>query len=91
MNWNKLKQFCNSLPESELTKNVILWREDEVMTKINTEVLTEDHYIDIEGDMEGCAPLSEIESMIANNEYLNGIEDFKKVYDKGTPIMWEEL
>jgi len=93
MNWNELKQFCNSLPERELTKNVILWREDESITKINAEVLTEDHYIDREGDMEGCAPESEINYMIRMNEdeYPNGLEDFKKVYDKGTPILWEEI
>jgi hypothetical protein len=93
MNWNELKEFCNSLPESELSKNVILWREDAAITNINAIVLTEDHYIDNEGDMEGCAPLSDIEYSYLSDEenYPNGLEDFKKVYDKGTPILWEEI
>jgi hypothetical protein len=31
--------------------------------------------------------------MIENNEdaYPNGMEDFKKVYEKGTPILWEKF
>ena len=32
MTWKELKEFANSLPENELDKKVILWREDEAIT-----------------------------------------------------------
>ena len=48
MNWKQLKDFCNSLPESELEKNVMLWREDEAITEITAEQLQENQVVLIE-------------------------------------------
>ena len=42
MNWKELKKFCNSLPEKELGKTVILWREDEAISQIVVEQINED-------------------------------------------------
>jgi hypothetical protein len=93
MNWKQLKDFCNSLPESELEKNVILWREDEAITKIEAESLKEDHYIDIENSENGCFPEYQMKSFISEDEeaYPNGEKDFKKCYDKGHPILLEDF
>lgn len=84
MTWNQLKDFCNSLLESELEKKVILWREDpeDVVTEIEAEQLDQDHYIDIENPEDGCFPVSECKD-------LDPEIKIKKVYQKGNPILSE--
>lgn len=91
MNWKKLKDFCNSLPESELEKNVIMWREDEAVTNITAEQLEEDYYLSNEDKESGCFPQKEAESQIKQNpeEHPDGLEHFTKVYDKGHPVLME--
>lgn len=91
MNWKKLKDFCNSLPESELEKNVILWQECEAITNIEAEQLDEDHYVNIDDSENGCFPELEMRSQInmCPNDFPDGVEHFKKVYDKGHPILSE--
>lgn len=91
MNWKQLKDFCNSLSESELEKNVMLWREDEAITDINAEQLEEDYVVLIEEQEDGCFGVSTAESLIkeAPSEYPEKMEHFKKVYDKGFPILHE--
>lgn len=80
MKWIKLKDFCNSLNDEQLQKKVIVWREDEAISRINAELLPEDQYI---GDgEEGCYPESEVSEPI---------ETLKKVYSKGDPILWEKF
>lgn len=81
MNWRELKDFCNSLNEEQLEKQVIIWREDEAIANISPMVLEEDYYMDPEED-EGCYPESEASSPI---------ESLKKVYEKGDPILTEEF
>lgn len=82
MNWRELKEFCISLDEKQLKKKVILWRENEAVNNVNTEILPEDMYIDPEVDEEGCYPESDA---------LEPIENLKKVYDMGDPILWEKF
>lgn len=79
-NWQQLKDFCNSLDENQLNEPVILWRESEAINNITAFQLDEDHYI-AEGD-EGCYPLSDA---------TEPEEDLKKVYDKGTPLLFENF
>lgn len=90
MTWKELKDFANSLPESELEAKVILWREDETITEIEAEQLTENHYVSDHHD-EGCIPESEALADLELNpeDYPNGFDDFTKVYQKGTPILHE--
>jgi len=92
MTWKQLIDFGNSLPESEWPKNVILWREAEAISDISAEQLTENHYISDNHD-EGCIPETEALSAIKNDpeDFPNGISDFTKVYDKGTPILHENF
>lgn len=82
MTYQELKDFCNNLPEAELNKKVILWRENDAITNIMAEQLTEDHYIDVDNTEDGCFPESELKSFYHDMET-------KKVYDKGTPILHE--
>ena len=91
MNWKQLKDFCNNLPESELEKNVILWRESEAITDIDAGQLAEDQYINIEDSGNGCFPELEMKSQInmSPTDFPNGVEHFSKVYDKGHPILHE--
>lgn len=93
MTWKELKDFCNSLPESELEKNVVLWREEEAITDISASELEEDNYVEIDEEENGCFGLSEAEYQIKHNadEFPNGLEHFKKVYDKGHPILHENF
>ncbi len=90
MTWNELKDFCNSLPESFLEKNVIMWREEECISDISARQLEQDHYIE-SGVDEGCYPEHEaIEKVNASpEEYPNGLSDLRKCYDKGHPILEE--
>lgn len=82
MNWKELKDFCNNLSESELEKNVILWRECEAITDIEAEQLDEDHYIKRDSPEDGCFPVSECKDLDKGTK-------IKKVYDKGHPILHE--
>lgn len=95
MNWKELKDFCNSLPESELEKNVVMWREDaeDVIADISAEQLSEDHYLDPENKEDGCFPESQALSMIkmSPEDYPFGIEYFNKVYDAGHAILSENF
>jgi hypothetical protein len=92
MTWKQLKDFCNNLPESELEKNVILWRECDVIIDISAEQLDQDHYVNESGD-DGCFPLFEAESQIKfqPDEFPKGLDGFVKVYDKGHPILNENF
>lgn len=92
MNWNQLKDFCNSLDEEQLKHNVILWREDEAITDIDAITLEEDHYINPEAS-EGCFPESEANYLIKTDpeSYPDGIDFFTKVYDKGHPVLHENF
>jgi hypothetical protein len=78
MKWKDLKQFCDSLGEDQLEKNVILWREDDAINRIGTCLLEEDHYIG-KGE-EGCYPESEASKPLRK---------LKKVYSKGDAILYE--
>ncbi|GGH78057.1 hypothetical protein [Phaeocystidibacter marisrubri] len=91
MNWKELKAFCNELPEAELEKKVIIWREDEAISQLEVMRLDEDYFIDPEEPEYGCFRDSELEDMIDEEFHPNGREDFKKVYDKGTPMISEKL
>lgn len=84
MTYQELKDFCNNLPESELNKNVILWREnaEDVITEIQAEQLEEDYYIKLDNPEEGCFPVSECKE-------LNPKRKIKLVYKKGHPILSE--
>ena len=80
MKWSQLKEFCNSLTEDQLEKNVILWREDEAIGDIDAFPLEEDHYTDEDNDR--CYPESEAEGPV---------ENLQKAYSKGDPILWENF
>lgn len=84
MNFRQLKDFCNSLPEEELEKNVILWREDseDVITEIEAEQLDEDYYIDVDNHEDGCFPASHCKELEPETK-------IKRVYKKGHPILTE--
>lgn len=84
MNWKHLKDFCNSLPESELEKNVMLWRESEAITDITAEQLSEDHYIQRDNPEDGCFPGSEC-------KHLDPDTKIKRVYKKGHPVLHENF
>ncbi|AWW32158.1 hypothetical protein DN752_19555 [Echinicola strongylocentroti] len=90
MNWKEMKEFCEKLNENQLSKNVVLWREDEAITDIHPMQLEEDHYR--EHDSIYCMPESEAREIVKGEpEYPNGLSDMKKVYEKGHPILWEKF
>lgn len=93
MNWKELKEFANSLGEKQLKKKVILWRENEAISDISANRLGEDQYIFEDEPHEGCFDESEALYQIKRNpdDYPNGINSFKRVYDKGTPILFENF
>jgi hypothetical protein len=85
MTWKELKEFANSLDEKQLDKNVVLWREDEAVNDINAENLKEDYYIG--DDDEECYSLADAGLTIEDAEE----KGLRKVYDKGSPILWEKF
>lgn len=92
MNWRELKDFCNSLDEEQLQKKVLVWREDECISKLEPIPLDEDHYADPDDCEFLCFSESEANKMVADNiDFPNGLDDLKKVYDKGQPILQEDF
>jgi hypothetical protein len=83
--WKDIKEFANSLNEEQLQRKVILWREDEAIGDISPMALKEDHYIG--EDEEGCYTLDEAGLTIEDAKE----KGLKKVYEKGEPILWEEI
>lgn len=88
MVWKELKNFCNSLDEEQLTKEVVIWREDESVSDLTPLILDEDHFIDQEDSENGCFPESEIKNF---DPIEIGEMKLKKVYDKGDPILGENF
>lgn len=94
MTWKELKDFCKELTEEQLEKKVIIWREEEVISNLQAETLEEDYYIAKTGLYdEGCFDETTALDLIKDNpkDYPNGINDFKKVYDKGFPVLSEDF
>lgn len=90
MNWKQLKDFCNGLTEEQLQEKVIMWREHEEVNNIEVDTLQEDQYVNINRDQDGCMAESDMNWEINQNQNLSR-EDFKKVYDKGFPLLWENF
>ena len=90
MNWKQLKDFCNSIPEEFLDRKVILWREDEAINQIEAEALEHDQYVDAEYPELGCFDETEMDSQIKHNQELTR-DDFRKVYEKGFPVLKEKF
>jgi hypothetical protein len=42
MYWKQLKDFCNSLNEEQLKKDVVIMRDEETISRINAKELGED-------------------------------------------------
>lgn len=81
MKWRELKDFCNALTENQLSKDVVLLREESSIDNISAEVLNEDYYWNgVFG--EGCFPESEIGGLS---------EKLIEVYSKGDAILSEEI
>ena len=87
MTWKELKQFYNGLPEDVLSGNVILFHESESSQNIVAEVMAEDYlFHDV---LEGCVLESDAKSLVKDHPETYQINEFRKVYDKGTPAIWE--
>lgn len=85
MNWKDLKEFANSLDEEQLEREVILWREDEAIDKIEAMTLEDDHYI---GDGEdGCYTLADA-GLTEEDVKERGLT---KVYTIGFPLLHEDF
>ena len=93
MNWKELKDFCNSIPDEYIDGKVVLWREDECLNDIFCRTLEDDFYIDPDSDDDSCYHEEFAIEKINNNpeDYPNGLQDFKKCYEKGYPILEEEI
>lgn len=86
-----MKDFCDSLSPEQLEKKVVIWREDEAISKMDPVILESDQYI--ADDMEGCVDEDEAKYIVefSPDDYPNGMADFKKVYEKGHPILMEDF
>lgn len=77
MKWQELKDFCNSLNEVELQKNVIVWGEDRGETINSAYQLEEEHLY----DGEAMCPLS-----VFDEDQLEE-HQFNERMHVGTPIL----
>jgi len=92
MTWQEMKDFCNSLDEWQLKKKVLVWREEECISKLEPTPLHEDYYRDPKEFEPLCFPESEAKTMVVDNiDFPRGLEDLEKVYDKGHPILMEDF
>ena len=90
MNFRQLKDFCNSLPEKELDKQVVVLRESEPIKNINAFQMDEDQYTNPD-DPDECLSKSEAEKLIlVRPDYYHDLDDMQKVCDRGTPYLMEE-
>lgn len=92
MTWKELKEFCNSLDEKQLQSKVLVWREEECISKLEPITLSEDYYNAPEEFEPLCFSETEAKQMVVDNiDFPNGMDDLKKVYDKGQPILQEDF
>lgn len=74
--WQALKNFCNSLPEEHLKKEVVWWGEERGGKVDSAFQLPEDYVV----TDYGCEPASA-------QEYEDGEEPLEVVYPLGFPIL----
>ena len=88
-----MKEFCSTLDDEQLEKQVIMWREDEAISHISPFTLSENYYIDPDDDDGYCFSESEAHTVMRGNEqdYPDGMETFEKVYDKGHPLLSDDF
>lgn len=93
MKWSELKEFANSLDEKQLENDVVLLREEEAIKDLSTFLFEENQYVNSEYPEDGCMDESEAKSQIEScpDDFPNGMDDFRKVYDKGTPMIAENF
>lgn len=87
MAWNELKEFCNSLPQEQLERKVIFWREDEAIDDIEVGQLSEDYYIGEDDEL--CYTLSDMGLTV--NDMDDNALGLKKAYSEGDAILWEHF
>jgi hypothetical protein len=74
--WKELKEFCNSLPETELEKPVQWWGE-EISGKVVKAHQLEEDYVTTDY---GCEPASV-------QEYEDDDDPYEVTHPKGTPML----
>lgn len=84
MTWDDMCKFCETLNAEQRKQKMVLWREDEAISKIQVEILPEDHVMHEEVSDVGCFPVSELPKEI-------DIDECELAYKKGTPILWEDF
>ena len=82
MTWKELKDFANALTGEQLDNKVILWREEEAISKIDAMQLEENHYVDMECPENGCFPESAADVPLS---------ELTLVYKAGSPILNEDF
>lgn len=90
MTWAQMKSFCEGLNEEQLKAKVIVWQEDEVITDLNAMQLDQDHYINVDRPELGCSPIQDHECQEYHSKGIRA-EKFRKVYDKGHPVLWQDF
>lgn len=85
MKWKELKEFCNSLDEKQLERDLIFWRENESICNIEVGLLSDDHYIG--EDEEHCYPLSYAGLTLDDVDDLGLV----KVYSAGDAFLKENF
>lgn len=76
LTWEDLKKFSNSLPKSELKKEVIWWGDEVGGTVVSVYRLAEDFVVTDYG----------VEPLSSQDEVEEG-QSLKIAYKKGTPIL----
>lgn len=81
MNWKELKEFCNSLDEKQLEKEVIIWTEETAMGDLQASEVEENIYFDPEDS----------ESTYYEKDAPVPVENLQIAYHKGDPILFENI
>lgn len=89
MSWRDMKEFCAKLNEEQLDAKVFVWREEETVTQLSAETLSENQYIYKDEPSDGCFPESERDWQIEHADCH--ADDFEQVYKKGHPLLWENF
>ncbi len=77
--WRKLKEFINSLPESELDKNILWWGE-EIGGSIKDAYQLEEDFVSTDDGYEA----------VSLQKPLKEGKEYDIAFKKGTPIIYAE-
>ena len=85
--WNELKEFVNSIPEEQLTKNASIIIGDESARELNEPFFMANDIYSHKEDYEDCGTLDELKDL-HGDEFVQ--DDYVLATKQGTAFLWTD-